>query len=393
MVDDKDSINARQVERSEKLISELREERKRLEMRFMLDIQEKDRENAKLKGELASIRIRMLEMEHQLKYLETRKLRTQEEVEQELKKLEEEVIKRERRWWESKLSEMERLVEQRVESKVVEKEKDALRFEVQKNELEKIVNELNSQTQAMEAKNVAIKDGFAKLIYKRNVETVTLLRDYMKGIEHRLRNFLGVILTIGQSEVKSVREKKHSEPWKTVVRQSETIAGLFSNLDNILPKTIPAFRECNLSKIVEDIVRDMEDSVKDTGIRVFKLYNADDLPLICAIPEMIRKLVENIVLNAREAIVDNTGELTVMMMYVKQEDVIVIKVIDSGAGMRDVENMFHPFFSTKQNRLGLGLFIAKWVVDLHNGEIKVELNKEKGTTVSVSLPVKGVKIG
>lgn len=69
--------------------------------------------------------------------------------------------------------------------------------------------------------------------------------------------------------------------------------------------------------------------------------------------------------------------------------VVEIAVQDTGAGMpEDVKNkIFEPFFSTKEEGIGLGLSIAQRIVEEHRGVIRVETAPEKGTTFFLRFPV------
>jgi len=68
---------------------------------------------------------------------------------------------------------------------------------------------------------------------------------------------------------------------------------------------------------------------------------------------------------------------------------IRVVISDTGAGIRkeDLPRIFDPYFTTKPAGTGLGLAIVHKIVEAHDGEIRVESEPGKGTTVSVSLPV------
>jgi signal transduction histidine kinase len=72
-----------------------------------------------------------------------------------------------------------------------------------------------------------------------------------------------------------------------------------------------------------------------------------------------------------------------------------IKVVfeDNGRGIeeRDLDNMFQPFFTTKETGSGLGLFIVNQIIQAHSGYIKVESQPGRGTSFSVFLPIHAMK--
>jgi signal transduction histidine kinase len=73
----------------------------------------------------------------------------------------------------------------------------------------------------------------------------------------------------------------------------------------------------------------------------------------------------------------------------QEEDDVVIQVIDHGGGIPPavLKRVFEPFFTTHENSLGLGLPIALHIVTEHGGKIRVEPLKERGTCISVVLPL------
>jgi signal transduction histidine kinase len=72
-----------------------------------------------------------------------------------------------------------------------------------------------------------------------------------------------------------------------------------------------------------------------------------------------------------------------------EQDHAVIRVTDHGAGIQAtiVDRVFDPFFTTRENSLGLGLPVARHIVNDHGGRIAIEATSNRGTCVTVWLPV------
>ncbi len=85
---------------------------------------------------------------------------------------------------------------------------------------------------------------------------------------------------------------------------------------------------------------------------------------------------------------------TVKISSSKSGNSVVITVEDNGVGMdeRMVENSSKPFFTTraKGEGVGLGLFIARWIIEKHGGSLSIESKKNVGTKVSIVIPCGGV---
>ncbi len=112
---------------------------------------------------------------------------------------------------------------------------------------------------------------------------------------------------------------------------------------------------------------------------------AEALPEISADPDLLHRALQNLVLNAIDAMPQG-GKLTIRTTAVG--DRIEISVSDTGSGLTQEEcgRLFTPYYTTKQHGTGLGLAIVQSVVSDHGGKISVESTKEKGTTFRIELP-------
>lgn len=107
--------------------------------------------------------------------------------------------------------------------------------------------------------------------------------------------------------------------------------------------------------------------------------------------ERLRQLLYILIDNAIKYTQDY-GEVFVLLA--KQQDDLVMKVIDTGIGVKQEEQqlIFERFYradkarSRQMGSFGLGLSIAKWIVDMHNGSIQVESQFGEGSTFVVSIP-------
>jgi two-component system, NtrC family, nitrogen regulation sensor histidine kinase NtrY len=116
---------------------------------------------------------------------------------------------------------------------------------------------------------------------------------------------------------------------------------------------------------------------------------ASSLPCVKADPELLRRVVANLIDNAAEAMEGSAiRELTVATRAESDDDAVVIEISDSGHGIspQDKERLFLPHFSTKDRGTGLGLAIASRIVAEHNGSIRVEDNVPTGSKFLIRFP-------
>ena len=128
---------------------------------------------------------------------------------------------------------------------------------------------------------------------------------------------------------------------------------------------------------------------------------AKDLPVIIADAEKLRQVFVNLITNARHAMEDEGGVLTVKTQFEKDRNIIIASIIDTGTGIpAEIKSrIFDPFFTTKSvgKGTGLGLSVSYGIIEDHGGTITVEspvLYKNScqlspGTGMHIELPVSG----
>lgn len=113
----------------------------------------------------------------------------------------------------------------------------------------------------------------------------------------------------------------------------------------------------------------------------------DDLPKIQGNPVLLREALSNLVRNALEAA--SHASVRVSVSAVASDRYVTIEISDSGVGMSQahLKLLFEPFQTLKAGGLGLGLFSAKHILDMHGGDLEVQSEEGEGTTAIVRLPV------
>lgn len=104
----------------------------------------------------------------------------------------------------------------------------------------------------------------------------------------------------------------------------------------------------------------------------------------------LRKAFLNLILNALEAL-EGGGALAIRTAYDRASGAATVSIEDTGAGMsaETLARAFDMFFTTKPQGTGLGMAIARSVIERHGGELRLQSVLGRGTTVSVRLPVDG----
>lgn len=146
-------------------------------------------------------------------------------------------------------------------------------------------------------------------------------------------------------------------------------------------------QEGDINEIIKSVVFFLKNQAIDKKIN-FRLELGEGIPQFYFDPEQVENVLMNLGLNAMQAC-DTGGLVTYRTSLSVLEKRVKISVIDNGIGIPEdkLPDIFKPFYTTRTQGTGLGLAIVKEIIDMHQGEILVENNPEKGCTFNISLPV------
>ena len=126
--------------------------------------------------------------------------------------------------------------------------------------------------------------------------------------------------------------------------------------------------------------------LQDPKLSKFRVETSGEDAVATADPELLKPVILNLLLNAAQA-VGPTGKVSVHVARSSKCCSLLVKDNGPGIPLAIREKIFEPFFSTKHRGTGLGLPIAKRIVEAHGGQIRIECPREGGTTVVVDLPL------
>ena len=141
---------------------------------------------------------------------------------------------------------------------------------------------------------------------------------------------------------------------------------------------------------VNEIIREMSVLLRDKANRTSVSIRTEfdsGLPLIAADRVQLQQVLMNLILNGIEAMKDANGELTITSKRTADGQLLV-SVSDSGIGlpMGEVDRIFAPFFTTKEQGTGIGLSISRRIIESHGGRLWACANTGRGATFQFTLP-------
>jgi signal transduction histidine kinase len=217
-------------------------------------------------------------------------------------------------------------------------------------------------------------------------EHLATIGELAAGLAHEIRNPLagiaGAVEVIGrelpaQSSSRAVLPELQGE-----IQHIQTV---LNDLLAYARPRLPEFRRANLNTTIEQAVLLARQQVRTKPIEIV-FEPTKDLPEVVHDPVQIHQVILNLAINGIQAI---TGEGKVEVKARKEGESAVVRVSDTGRGIaRDsLGKIFKPFFTTRNEGTGLGLSLAKGIVESHGGRIEVKSELGKGAQFEVWLPI------
>lgn len=217
-------------------------------------------------------------------------------------------------------------------------------------------------------------------------EHFATLGEMATGLAHEIRNPLagiaGVIEIIG-------RDLPNTSPAREVVKDVRQEIARINHIVTDLLQTArphpPQVGKSDLNVTIEHAVMLARQQALARGVEI-SLQKEPSLPEVEHDSDQIHQVMLNLLLNALQAI-DRKGKVDVRLS--QKNASAVIEVSDTGRGIppENLPNIFRPFYTTKGDGTGLGLSLARRIVEDHQGRINVASTVGKGTTFAVVLPL------
>jgi signal transduction histidine kinase len=229
-------------------------------------------------------------------------------------------------------------------------------------------------------------------LYEASVQAERLAAtgETVAALSHHVKNMLqalGAGAELVEGGLKRENLAKAKDAWPIVQRNLGKINDLILNMLAFSKQREPRLENVNINRVVEECLELQMPRADERGIAL--MSDLDDLPPFPVDEAGLHQALLNLMTNAIDAVDDNTGVVTVTSRYDSMNRNVILKVVDNGRGIspEQLDKIFNPFFSSKgQAGTGLGLAVAKKVVQEHQGDIDVNSTVGAGTTFTVTLP-------
>ncbi len=202
---------------------------------------------------------------------------------------------------------------------------------------------------------------------------------------HDLKNTVGMLSLTAENARDNIHKREfQKDAIDTLERSVQKMRRLIDSLNAHRAPAAISRAATDATAVAGDRIASLEQfaSKKDIAIRL----ESEDGVLAFVDPSALSRIVENLLLNAVEAIVDGG---TVEVGITRHGDTLTVIVSDDGPGFDRKyleDGLFRPFMSTKKNGLGVGLVLCKSLAEAHGGSISVSSLPGGGATVKVEMP-------
>ena len=222
----------------------------------------------------------------------------------------------------------------------------------------------------------------------KKLEKEKIWRELAEGIAHKVRNPLVSIRTFTQLFLHKYQDKEFRKDFYRVMgRDVEQLDKLVGKLEKYAEPLSLNVQTENIHSVIDNVLANPKKLVSQK-ITVNKKYSPN-IPRIVMDSEQLTEAFSQIVNNSIEAM-PRGGTISIVTKINPEEDgEVVIEFSDTGRGIprENIKKLFSPFFSAPFKGLGLGLPIARKIIEVHRGRIKIDSTPGKGTSLKIFLPL------
>ncbi len=249
------------------------------------------------------------------------------------------------------------------------------------SEVDHLILAFNRMAEELEARQ-------EQIIHSRKIASLGTL---VSGVAHELNNPINnIILTIDSlTSGRKITEERRNAMLEDILTQAVRASGIVKNLLDFSRSETALIEDLDVARILRETIQISGNQITVSNIDLH-VDLADDLPKIKGNRQALQQVFINLLTNAVHAM-PGGGELHIRAAAGKERK-ILITVQDTGSGIAEehLPFIFDPFFTTKEvgRGTGLGLSVSHGIIKKHGGWITVESSPGKGSTFTITLPIK-----
>ncbi len=217
----------------------------------------------------------------------------------------------------------------------------------------------------------------------------------IKVLRHEIMNSVGPITSATTSLMRFLSEGGKAKPiadlndkiitdsvegLKAIDTRGKGLMDFVQTYRNITSLPQPKFEKIDLTDLLDRMAVLFQDKMTEQGIQFSIQNNADNAFLIADV-KLIEQVLINLLTNAMEAVQQSETKEVLLQTGQNEQGQILILVSDTGKGIlaENIENIFVPFFTTKEKGSGIGLSLSRQIMSMHQGSISVNSGVGEGS--------------
>lgn len=229
-----------------------------------------------------------------------------------------------------------------------------------------------------------------ELAHITRVATVNLLAG---ALAHELNQPLAAILSNAQAAQRFLKDDEPDideirEIVRDIIADNKRAGKVMHRLRGLLKRDSGQFEALNINHVIQEMLTFLRSDLVIKRLAV-ETELESDLPAVVGDRVQLQQVLLNLIINASDAMKDVECHRIVVKTRNDGDQTIEVAVSDCGHGLdeKDLDRVFQPFFTTKEEGLGMGLAINRSIIEAHGGRLWVENNPDQGATFYFTLPV------
>ncbi|OGP69714.1 MAG: hypothetical protein A2Z73_01265 [Deltaproteobacteria bacterium RBG_13_60_28] len=205
-------------------------------------------------------------------------------------------------------------------------------------------------------------------------------------VSHEIKNPLMVIGGLAHQVARRLEgDQETQDKLKIIHKEVKRLESFLGDLRDFTRPVSPVKQIIDLNQVIREVEALMTEAAKEKGVTLDEKLD-DLLPPLSADPNQLKQVLLNLIKNAMEATEIN-GQIFLATGWKDGQAWFSVKDTGKGIPPEVLENIFHPFFTTKDKGTGLGLAVIHKIITDHQGTVLVESTPGQGSTFLVKLPL------
>lgn len=227
------------------------------------------------------------------------------------------------------------------------------------------------------------------------VSRLLTMGELAASLTHELNQPLTSIVANAAASIRWLRQEppnleRASASLEAIIEERGRAGDVIGNLRAMARKSEPELAPIPIDDIIGDVVQLLSGELDLKGVAL-TARPAPDRPIVLGDRIQLQQVFLNLVLNGMDAVLEGASPARAVVLSTTQasDGRVLVGVADTGRGVpaEIADRMFEPLFSTKPDRLGMGLTLARTILDAHKGELRLGPPQTRGALFQVLLPV------